>query len=445
MSWFRVDTKHWSAVRDTIAGTTEWTRELAIVDLRYLQDAALGPDGDFPSRSKLAAAWGWNKARVSRLLQDVDAWSDPAKRSAWDAWYAENKASAPAAGAAEPTATHPRTDREPIANRSRTDTPSFQADNQPSPTQQRTDSEPTANRQRTDGDHTRDRSTLHTHPPPSTEGNSSDPQAARADTRPPLVLLAAVPEADEPKAEPAPPWAGKVATAAKSGGRKVKPAEVAAAFVEALSALRGAPVNPARCATDATPLAALWKAEGFPPLAEFVAEAVLVGKAARESKNPLFARDIRAEGWAEGVDRSRSVATLTVQARWQDRVRAARAEFGGGPAGAALPTANPAPTATPLGAEPPRPVPSPAQQAAAAWAYVLGLDGFQRPNRTKPPSPGGVRAWWLAPEGDEPEHVRRAAALRSAGGYVSWCNFVNDFERRDFRLRFLAAYQQVNR
>ncbi len=76
---------------------------------------------------------------------------------------------------------------------------------------------------------------------------------------------------------------------------------------------------------------------------------------------------------------------------------------------------------------------------------MLSLPGFQRPNRGKPPSNGGVRQWWLGPEGDEAEHKRRAEALRTAGGYGGWCMIDNDFQKRDFRLRFLAAYQQVSR
>lgn len=100
-------------------------------------------------------------------------------------------------------------------------------------------------------------------------------------------------------------------------------------------------VNPDRCATDAPKVLALWRRLGRPPPAEFEADVAMVAHAARECPDRLFARDIRAEGWAEGRDRSRAVPTLLSQERWTERLDAARAwEAAGHPrAGPERPTA----------------------------------------------------------------------------------------------------------
>lgn len=88
--FFAVDPIDWGIARTHLAGTITWPLALAVVDLRYLQDQALRPRGRFPTRRQLAAIWGWSPSKVSRLLVDVDRWSDPAKREAWDAWYEAN-------------------------------------------------------------------------------------------------------------------------------------------------------------------------------------------------------------------------------------------------------------------------------------------------------------------------------------------------------------------
>ena len=75
--------------------------------------------------------------------------------------------------------------------------------------------------------------------------------------------------------------------------------------------------------TTARSVVALLRALEWPDLAEWLTDARLVAEAAHRCPHPLFARDVRAEGWVGGVDRSRSVQTLTASTRWADRVAVA--------------------------------------------------------------------------------------------------------------------------
>lgn len=99
---------------------------------------------------------------------------------------------------------------------------------------------------------------------------------------------------------------------------------VLAMVIDSIEAITGRPPDPARCATDAKSLLSLWRAVGRPPPEEFARDVELVAMAARDCPDPLFARDVRAEGWPDGVDRHRSVATLAVHRRWNERLEAAR-------------------------------------------------------------------------------------------------------------------------
>lgn len=100
-------------------------------------------------------------------------------------------------------------------------------------------------------------------------------------------------------------------------------ASILAMVIDSIEAITGQPPNPQRCATDAKSLLSLWRALERPPPEEFAQDLKLVAKAARECPDPLFARDVRAEGWDGGVDRHRSVATLAVHKRWGERLEAA--------------------------------------------------------------------------------------------------------------------------
>lgn len=145
--FFAVDPSDWEAARLELAGSIVWPRALAIVDLRYLQDRALRPRGSFPSRRKLAETWQWSPSKVSRLLIDVEAWSDPAKREAWDLWYAQNRHGS--------KVNQTRTKREPKPSQTRTIRGAAKPDNQEKASQKQTKSEPKANQNRIKREHRR--------------------------------------------------------------------------------------------------------------------------------------------------------------------------------------------------------------------------------------------------------------------------------------------------
>lgn len=84
------------------------------------------------------------------------------------------------------------------------------------------------------------------------------------------------------------------------------------------------PVNPDRCKGAALEVLKLWRSLGRPDPAEFLGQVSLVALAARESRARLFARDIRGIGWEDAVDRSRSVSTLTVARKFEERLQAAQ-------------------------------------------------------------------------------------------------------------------------
>ena len=101
--------------------------------------------------------------------------------------------------------------------------------------------------------------------------------------------------------------------------------------------------------TTARAVCSLLRALEWPDLAEWSQDARQVAEAAHTCPHPLFARDVRAVGWPEGVDRSQSVSTLAASTRWEDRVRVALqwAEAG-------KPSADwPAPMTPPNGGPPP--------------------------------------------------------------------------------------------
>lgn len=100
--------------------------------------------------------------------------------------------------------------------------------------------------------------------------------------------------------------------------------DVATMVVRCVEVTRGKLPNPDRCGTDSAPLIALWRKAGKQPPAEFAADFALVAEWARLSRDPMAARDIRAEGWDGGKDRHRDVTTLARQDRWASRLDAAR-------------------------------------------------------------------------------------------------------------------------
>jgi hypothetical protein len=101
------------------------------------------------------------------------------------------------------------------------------------------------------------------------------------------------------------------------------PAEVTAAVVSVAEALKGKTVNPARCKGVAKQVLGLWVWLERPDFHPFVAEVCLVADAFHRCPDGLFARDVRAEGWATGIDRRRHEKTLCVRSSWFARLETA--------------------------------------------------------------------------------------------------------------------------
>lgn len=168
--------------------------------------------------------------------------------------------------------------------------------------------------------------------------------------------------------DPAPKWARERWAKPPPGVSRL---DVVALVVRCKTAVDGTPPNPERCKTDARPILSLWEADGHRPPEDFAADFEAVAEAARDCPEPLFARDIRAEGWAGGVDRRGDIATICRHERWSIRVKTARAWVDAGrPTGSNSHTAAP----PPVQRQAPRPYESIAQQAAR-----LGLLGARDP------------------------------------------------------------------
>lgn len=85
---------------------------------------------------------------------------------------------------------------------------------------------------------------------------------------------------------------------------------------------QGVRIDP-EASTEATQVVRLLRALAWPDLREWEGQAEAVAAAFHRCPDRLFAHDVRAVGWPEGVDRSRDVATFVVQKRWASRVDAA--------------------------------------------------------------------------------------------------------------------------
>lgn len=140
------------------------------------------------------------------------------------------------------------------------------------------------------------------------------------------------------EAPPVPGWARKAGMPKARGSAR----ELAGVVLRSLARVTGRPLpapwgpdggtmpgegkalDPA-ATTLPKPVLALLKALSWPELATFEADAAAVADAARRCPDPVFARHLRAVGWAEGTDRSRAPETIFVQERWDTRLDAALA------------------------------------------------------------------------------------------------------------------------
>lgn len=142
----------------------------------------------------------------------------------------------------------------------------------------------------------------------------------------PTVSLIALPEILLPVAEPPTPPPATAPWAVKARRPKgVAPRDLEAVVVRCLREMRQAATDPRRCTTAADAVVSLWRALGNPEIHAFGDELVLVARAAQMATDKIFARDIRAEGWPGGTDRTFHVGTLCRHERWDDRLRAAQA------------------------------------------------------------------------------------------------------------------------
>ena len=292
MSWTRCEREGKDGVLAAIAELVDAgvpvPSVLAIADLRVLRWLEQEGGPRVPPYRALAERWCWGPKRALLLLQNEARWSDPdggvegRKRGATRAQEGRNEG----ARGAQPMAGEPD-----------------QYDSEGARGAQRGRNEGARGAQVG----TRARSLLDT----STSTSTSTTTGA-APAPPSLVLVP--PQA--PAEDSAPSWAAKVPHKGTTS------AEYANHVVRALSAIRGR--EGARCETDARAVVGLWKALGRPPIGTLADELVLVAEWAQKSQEPMAARSLRAEGWAEGVDRSRSVQTLCRRDAWGDRLEAAR-------------------------------------------------------------------------------------------------------------------------
>jgi hypothetical protein len=176
----------------------------------------------------------------------------------------------------------------------------------------------------TDGDGAR-RNVTFCDTTPNSQLPTPNTHTERDITRPsgaPGVTDGARAEAPSPPVEPLPEWLAKTKVP-----KEVERRILGRAIVLVIEAVTGRKPELARCKTEAQPILSLWRALGHPPLGEFLQDAKKIARAARECGDPLFARDVRAEGWEGGVDRSRSVSTLMVQKKWAERLDIAKAWY----------------------------------------------------------------------------------------------------------------------
>jgi hypothetical protein len=183
---------------------------------------------------------------------------------------------------------------------------------------------------------------------------------------------------------------------------------VAVAVAEAIT---GRKVDPKRGATLTKPVVTLWRALGRPDYNEFERDVRLVAEWAKVSKHRLAARDIRAEGWDDGIDRSKSVTTICVQRRVLDRLEAAQEGAANGKRDGAETVKQSNPTTSP--------------EAERMWTWLV--------------KKAGSSSRHVVPTGTTDEETR---ALRLASSLRVWVKIMDGdprFLQRE-RAEFIAAW-----
>lgn len=288
----QIDDRHWPAVADALP--RPWPEALAEQDVGWWRrQVEAGERRSLPGREYLAGRWGLSVRQVRRIM-----------------------------GADQP-ASQERTGAEPAPCQERASGERTNAENYEGSYQPRASAVPAASQERA------------TPPPPSRPSPPNPPS-------PPTPAPEGVPRARTHEAPPAPPfrlaepleelpdWVPSKRDCA-GWDRRVLFESVLEAVgqVRTGGTILGDPEGckrpvAAKAATDARQVVRFWRSLGQPDPAELARDVALVARWARESPDRLAARDIRGEGWDGAVDRSRSVATLTVQLRWADRLAAAQ-------------------------------------------------------------------------------------------------------------------------
>ena len=274
--WVPFDLDGWPEVAAALP--LPWPQSAAAFDLRW--HTAQEGGGEVPYGKRFwMKRWGWTDWGVRALLRR-EGWRDPIHPLSTQ----------------DPPKIHPRTTQDPpAAGRTK-------RTNRPPSTQ-----DPPADHPLTTQDPPADH---HTRVGLQGQGQKQGQESEAKHTPPEQATQ------EEHKEQPdnsLPGW-----TRVKGYGRH----EVLAAVVHAIEQITQRTCNPHRCQTDAKHVLALQKATNT-PWPELSRQVEQVAEWARDSNDPLAARDIRAEGWDNGTDRSRSVSTLCVQSRWADRLRAA--------------------------------------------------------------------------------------------------------------------------
>ena len=315
-----------------------WHPDAAAHDLRWYAAEHHVHGRTLPSVRDLAQRWGWTRTRVHDVLSRGE-WADPTRP--W-AWRRPDSIRTPSGQSAD--AGNGRTPATPeVPDSGRTASGHDPDSRAASKEVTRSPDHPDTQRPPPPGGSPLPPDPEAHHAPsplPSPGGDPAPldtPRGADADPEPGEPAPADAPVGDvradveagrdipgkpsvSPRPEAVPAW-----TTSAAECRPHPRQAVAEMVLRSLEAIRQRPVSPERCGTDAKPVLGLWRALGKPDPAEFAAELALVAEAARECPAPLFARSLRAEGWAEGTDRSRSVATLCRREPWGDRLEAARA------------------------------------------------------------------------------------------------------------------------
>lgn len=141
----------------------------------------------------------------------------------------------------------------------------------------------------------------------------------------------------------APPWA-RARRMRKSDG---EPMEIALAVKATAEVIVQRELDLPRMKSHAIAILNLWRHDGKRPLAAFLRDLRLVAEAAHECPEPIFARDLRAEGWTGGTPRQHSPASVCRHERWEDRLHAAQRWHDAGRPATQLPRSGQRPPAMP--------------------------------------------------------------------------------------------------